>query len=197
MPKIQIADKPTLDAVYAATNKTAGLLKAAEGCPAKMEVGGKSTTVVVDVVGKGKLLCAAHVNSISTGNVHELKITVDDNVIFHIKITHSGTSTYGASTDAGVFSLNMAPVLGNTNGIDRIVPFSYDLYVPDPCAQQELSPELKEVTVNGGSSYAFMHWMYDYIRFERNLKVELTLDAKKHETGNNILYAYAIYLLDE
>ncbi len=190
MPKIQIADKPTLDAVSAAVDSKFTPIKFAYTQGSTTEKDQTTAVTLLDIRGKGEVLYVVASTNLERYNEDTLKITVDDNVIYHVKWVHAGaTFTSSASIKGGVFGVTRA---------DSWTAPSPDFYWAVLRDGFGLSPNLQVMTkvINEDKYENIVVPFRGVLKFEKSFVVEATTNAI--QTASTIGWTcQGAYLLEE
>ncbi len=202
MPKIQIADKPTLDAVSAAVDSKFTPIKFVRTQGSTTEQNQTATVTLLDIRGKGEVLYALASSSLERYNEDTLKITVDDNVIYHVKWIHVGAnSTSSVSLRAGLISTTRAAmwINGGDGNLDFKVPDSAVTTFGTQVTRNNFgfSPNLQVMnSANGEDTGVIVVPFRGAFKFEKSFVVEATTNAI--QTASTVGWTcHCAYLLEE
>ena len=166
MAKIQIADKQTLDAVYEAVDAEFVPLRriTATGSAANAQ-GQTVTSTLCDIQGKGEVVYMQTLTAVYNFTSATLKITLDDDVLWHVKWTFARESSVGSySATATLFGMTRSKLAtGSVNG------GYYD----------DFSPELQTFTQTSADIVPYTKTMrfYGQLKFSKRFKVEWVHEA--------------------
>lgn len=215
MPKLQIADKPTLDAVYNAVGGTNGAaVKRATLAHTAQAGAGEQTISVLDVTGRGQLITAyGNTSTLAYTEIIAMKITIDDTVIYHHGIYeawHANNYEYYAKRAyLGVWSLTQTPLYIHNGCSSLLLPGAVAAYnkigdIAEADAtyagigdfyNYDFSPE-QQLYTNNASTVVFRRVMMycGTLAFEKKLKVEVTL--RPHSKWDLSMTTHVFYTLN-
>lgn len=137
---------------------------------------------LLDISGSGYLLCSTIYNICINGSYNQLKITVDGEVVFYVKVTNSANS----NVQRGILAGSKEFVFINDSNIYLPSP-SGNTAIPFGIVTSGTGSELKTITKSSNSCDCFP---MTPIRFKQSLKVEVTT------TGTNTGAVSVVYALD-